>query len=64
MINAIEAEIAAEVANMAGHKIFVIAGNPACRHELEDKGIANFIHIQSNVLEELKEYQKKLGIIN
>jgi methylmalonyl-CoA mutase len=42
--------------------IFVVAGNPACKEELEAKGIRNFIHVRSNLLEELTRYQKELGI--
>ena len=43
-------------------EIVVIAGNPACKSELEAKGINNFVHVRSNVLEELKNYQTLLGI--
>ena len=42
--------------------IFVVAGNPACKGNLEAKGIENFIHVKSNLLEDLTGYQKKLGI--
>ena len=42
--------------------IFVIAGNPACQPELENKGIKNFISVRSNILETLKYYQKELKI--
>lgn len=42
--------------------IFVVAGSPACMDELKEKGIHNFIHVKSNLLESLKEYQKALGI--
>lgn len=44
------------------HAILVVAGAPACTDELKAKGIENFIHVRSNVLEELKGYQAKLGI--
>ncbi|HPR30615.1 MAG TPA: methylmalonyl-CoA mutase family protein [Prolixibacteraceae bacterium] len=40
--------------------IFVVAGNPACRPDLEAKGITNYIHVRSNLLEELKAYQKQI----
>ncbi len=43
--------------------IFVVAGAPACTDELKAKGIENFIHVKSNLLEELKAYQSKLGVI-
>ena len=56
------AEIVPQVANQLDNEILVVAGNPACKSELEDKGITNFIHVKSNILEELKAYQGKLGI--
>ncbi len=42
--------------------IFVVAGSPACMDELKAKGISNFIHVKSNLLEELKRYQGLLKI--
>lgn len=42
--------------------LFVVAGSPSCMEELQKQGVANFIHVKSNVLETLKEYQQKLGI--
>ena len=42
------------------NEILVIAGNPLCRPELEKKGIINFIHTGSNILEELSRYQNLL----
>ena len=42
--------------------IVVIAGNPACSEELRSKGIDNFIHVRSDVIETLTEFNKKLGI--
>ncbi len=56
------AEFAPEAAEKLDNEILVVAGNPACKSELEEKGITNFIHVKSNVLEELKMYQQKLGI--
>ena len=47
---------------LKGGAIFVVAGAPACTDDLKAKGIENFIHVKSNVLEELKAYQSKLGI--
>lgn len=43
-------------------EILVIAGNPACRADLEALGVHRFIHVRSNLLEELKNYQKSLNI--
>lgn len=42
--------------------IVVVAGNPESRPELEAKGLTNYIHVKNNVLEELKNYQKMLGL--
>ena len=47
---------------LAGKAILVVAGEPACKPELEAKGITHFISMKSNVLETLKEYQKELKI--
>jgi methylmalonyl-CoA mutase len=45
-----------------GKSILVVAGAPACTEELKQKGINNFIHVKSNLLDTLKYYQKELGI--
>jgi methylmalonyl-CoA mutase len=47
---------------LGGKAILVVAGDPACKEELQGKGISHFISVRSNVLETLKEYQKELGI--
>ncbi len=51
-----------ELYNAKDKEIVVIAGSPSCKEELETKGISNFIHVRSNVLEELTKYQTLLGI--
>lgn len=56
------AEIAPNVTEILTNEILVIAGNPACKQDLESKGISNFIHVRSNILQDLKAYQIKLGI--
>lgn len=56
------AEFAPAAAEMLIDPIFVVAGNPACKEELEAKDIKNYIHVRSNLLEELTRYQKELGI--
>jgi len=57
------ATIAPEAFEKLSNKaILVIAGDPACKAELEAKGIKNFISVKSNVLETLKYYQKELKI--
>jgi methylmalonyl-CoA mutase len=44
--------------------IVVLAGYPVkLIDELKKEGLKNFIHVKSNLLEELKKYQKLLGII-
>ena len=45
-----------------GRALYVVAGAPACTEELKAAGIENFIHVRSNQLETLKEYNAKLGI--
>lgn len=43
-------------------EILVVAGNPACRADLEPLGVTNFIHVRSNLLQELTQYQASLNI--
>ena len=45
-----------------GRAIFIVAGAPACSEDLKSAGIENFIHVRSNQLETLREYNAKLGI--
>ncbi len=55
--------IAPEVADLVKDKaIVVVAGAPACMEELKQKGITEFIHMRSNVLETLRHFHAKLGI--
>jgi methylmalonyl-CoA mutase len=54
------AEFAPAAKELLNDKIFVVAGNPACKEELEAKGINNYIHVRSNLLEDLKDYQTQL----
>jgi methylmalonyl-CoA mutase len=42
--------------------IIVVAGNPACAEELKTKGLSNFIHVRSNVIEILTGFNNMLGI--
>jgi len=54
---------APEIYNSLKNKaIIVIAGNPASIEELKLKGLENFIHVRSNVIEILTGFNKKLGI--
>ena len=44
--------------------IVVLAGYPAnVVEQLKQEGMKNFIHVKSNILEELKRYQQMLGIV-
>lgn len=55
------AEFAPEAFALIGDKAeFVVAGAPACTEELQAKGIKNFIHVRSNVLETLQAFNAKL----
>ena len=55
--------IAPAVHALAGGKaIVVVAGAPACMEELQQKGIREFIHVRSNILETLKHFHQMLGI--
>ncbi len=46
-----------------GKAIFVVAGYPEdSLEELKSRGIVNFIHRESNLLEELRKYHKLLGL--
>ncbi|MDR0711666.1 MAG: methylmalonyl-CoA mutase family protein [Prevotellaceae bacterium] len=57
------AEGAPAIAEKLGsNAILVVAGEPACKEDLQSKGISHFISVRSNVLETLKGYQKELGI--
>ena len=56
------AELAPQASELLKKEILVVAGAPACQKELEELGITNFINMKSNILEELKVYQTKLGI--
>jgi len=57
-------ELAPEVKNLLKEDaIVVVAGYPkAIMDDLKAKGIEHFIHVKSNILEELKGFQQLLGI--
>jgi methylmalonyl-CoA mutase len=42
--------------------IIVVAGNPASIEELKSKGLENFIHVRSDVIQILTDFNKRLGI--
>ena len=43
-----------------GRAEFVVAGAPACTDDLRAIGIENFIHVRSNVLETLQQFNQRL----
>ena len=47
---------------LAGRAIYIVAGAPACMEDLKAAGIENFIHVRSNQLETLREFNKMLNI--
>jgi len=58
------ATIAPEIyEGLKGKAIIAVAGYPKLIIEnLKEKGINHFIHVKSNVLEDLQKFQAKLGI--
>ncbi len=52
------AEIVPQLLPLLKNEILVVAGNPACRADLEEAGVKNFIHVRSNLLQELTNFQK------
>ncbi len=48
---------------LKGKVITVVAGYPkSIIKNLKEKGIENFIHVKSNILEDLQRFQKELGV--
>ncbi len=45
---------------LAGRAEFVVAGAPACTDDLKALGIENFIHVKSNVLQTLQQFNSRL----
>ena len=55
------AELAPEAfKKLDGRAEFVVAGAPACSDDLKNIGIEHFINVKSNVLETLREFNKRL----
>ena len=54
------ARLVPELNSNIGDEILVVAGNPACRPELEALGVKNFVHLRSNLLTELEKYQSMI----
>ncbi|MFZ5428928.1 MAG: methylmalonyl-CoA mutase family protein [Bacteroidota bacterium] len=52
------AEIVPEIAGKLKDEVLVVAGNPACKTDLEAIGVTNFVHVRSNLLIELGRYQE------
>jgi methylmalonyl-CoA mutase len=47
---------------IAGKKLLVVAGAPACMDALKAQSISDFINVRSNVLETLQHFNQQLGI--
>lgn len=47
---------------LAGRAEFVVAGAPACTPELQEAGIKDFVNVKSNVLEVLRDFNRRLGM--
>ena len=56
------AEIIPELVRRLNSEILVVAGNPACKADLEAAGVKNFVHVRSNLLVEIQQYQSMLKI--
>jgi methylmalonyl-CoA mutase len=57
------AELAPKLKKEAGDKIVVVAGYPkSILDNLKDAGLEYFIHVKSNLLETLTDFQNRLGI--
>ena len=57
------AEAVPQIAERLGNKaVLVVAGDPECRPQLEEKGITHYIHVKCNILDTLREYQQMMGI--
>jgi methylmalonyl-CoA mutase len=55
-------ELAKELAAKRRTTPVVIAGNPESAEQLRAAGVADFIHLQSNLVESLTNWQRRLGI--
>jgi methylmalonyl-CoA mutase len=53
-------EIIAEVKKQCPQSICIIAGNPESMEELKAAGAEDFIHVRTNILESLTDYNKKI----
>lgn len=56
------ADLVSQMVPLAEKEILAVAGNPVSRPEIEAAGVKNFIHVRSNLLEDLTGYQKALNI--
>ncbi len=52
------ATLVPEINALLQGELLVVAGNPDCRKELEVLGIHNFVHVRSNLLQELTRFQQ------
>jgi methylmalonyl-CoA mutase len=50
------------IERLGGKIPVIVAGSPATMDQLKADGVADFIHVRSNVLEVLSTWQKRLGV--
>ena len=50
------------IEKLGGKIPVIVAGSPATMDQLKADGVADFIHVRSNVLEVLSTWQKRLGV--
>jgi len=55
--------LASQTPDPGNRPLLVIAGAPPCMDDLRAKGITRFIHVRSNILETLIQFQTELGIV-
>lgn len=56
-------ELCGKIGHLDEQPVMVLAGRPKELDQYRQDGIAEFIHARSNVLETLKEFHSKLGIV-
>ena len=52
------------IEKLGGKVPVIVAGSPAATDELKAAGVADFIHVRSNALEFIANWQKRLGVTN
>ncbi len=52
----------AVIEKLGGKVPVIVAGSPAATDELKAAGVADFIHVRSNAVEFIANWQKRLGV--